>query len=452
MNRTTIGRIATVALLLGTATVACTPDAHVASVSDAASPRDTKAAARRADVARDAIAARKGEKAVAAAEKAVALAPNNADYRMVLGQAYLVAGRFASAEAAFRDSLTLSPAQPRATFNLALAQIGQGRAQAAQETLGAAKGDVPDSDLGLALALAGERAQGIALLTDLVTSGKSDARTRQNLALALALDGRWREARGVAMQDTPPDRINDQIAGWADLARPGQAGRQVATMLGTQPALADPGMPTRLALAAPTAAAPVALALAAPETPAAPPPATPAPVRTVALALDTPAPEPVAVPAMLAAPAEPVPSQAIAPAPLVRTVAARAAPAPKSRSVAPGPELMAVREGGFVVQLGAFARAGAIDVAWARAAKLTPNVVRFTPVKGSTSLSGATLVRISVGGFKTRADAAAFCTRLKAQGQACFVRGLGNDAPMQWVRKDNGQEYQLAALPAPPRA
>lgn len=449
MNRTTIGRIGTIGLLLGTATIACTPGTHVAALSDgAAAPHASARAEREAGRARTAIAAHKGEAAVAAAEKAVALAPNNADHRLLLGQAYLAAGRFASAEVALRDTLTLSPDQPRARLNLALAEIAQNKAEAAQATLAPLAGRVPDSDLGLALALAGDDKGAIQRLGDLVRSGKSDARARQNLALALALGQHWPEARAVAMQDTPPDRIGDQIAGWAELAVPGRGAMRVATMLGTTPALTDPGQPERLALAAPTAAAPVQLALAAPATPETPA-VQPAQVATIALDdTNTPAPAPAPAPATVAADvAMPGAAPVASPPPLIRAPAqpVRVAAA-ASRSVAPGPELVAVRQGGFVVQLGAYSRRASLDAAWSRAARLTPKVVRFTPVRGSTSTAGATLVRLSVGGFRTRADADALCGQLRAGGHACFVRGVGNDAPLEWVRKDDGRVLQLASL------
>ncbi len=206
MDRKTIGRMATMSLMLGVSTIGCTPGGqggHPATLASQA-PKPDKPALRAAAQARVALAAHQGLAAVAAAEQAVAFQPNDAGYRMLLGQSYLAAGRFGSAEASFRDSLTLSPDQPKAQFDLALAQIAQGRGGDAQSTLHALNGAIPAGDVGLALALSGDRQGAIKILTDLVRSGKSDARSRQNLALAFALDGRWAEARAVAMQDTTP--------------------------------------------------------------------------------------------------------------------------------------------------------------------------------------------------------------------------------------------------------
>ena len=254
MNRKTLARIATMSLMLGVSTIGCTPGGqggHPAALAGQA-PKPDKPALRLAAQARLALAAHKGDAAVAAAEQAVALQPSDAGYRMLLGQSYLAAGRFGSAETAFRDSLTLSPGQSKAQFDLALAQIAQGHGSEAQADLHALGGAIPAGDVGLALALAGDRQGAITMLTDLVRSGKSDPRSRQNLALTFALDGRWREARAVAMQDTAPDKIDAQLAGWAELAKPTATGSvQIASMLGVTPA-ADPGLPTALALATPS--------------------------------------------------------------------------------------------------------------------------------------------------------------------------------------------------------
>jgi Flp pilus assembly protein TadD len=425
MNRNTLGRIATISLVLGTATVACTPSAHMAGMGGPAplSAKPAKAekmAAAEAAKARAALARRKGKEAVASAEKAVGASPRNAEYRMLLGQAYLAAGRFASAETAFRDTLTLSPDQPRAKFDLALAQTAQGRGAEARPILASLDGAVPQADLGLAITLSGDHDAGIAMLVQAARKNDSTARTRQNLALAYALDGRWRESRAVAMQDTPPDRIGDQIAGWAALANPQAASGQVAAMLGVKP-VADAGLPTALALAAPARDG-VALALAEP-VPAAPPPAAPATPQVAAVSLPLEAPE--------AAPATPaVPAMLAATAPVLLrapSIPARVAFTPAARPVA---------RGAYVVQLGAYARSGAIEAAWLQASRMSPQVATLSPVRGHYSLSGAMLVRLSVGGFVNRIDAVKLCDKVKARGGQCFVRATFNDAPVQWAKSD----------------
>jgi Flp pilus assembly protein TadD len=471
MNRKMMGKVALVSLMLGVSTIACTPgqqSGRVASISDQAF-KGKQIAARAADQARAAMARHKAAVAVDAAEKAVANAPMDASYRVLLGQAYLGAGRFASAEAAFRDALTITPNQPKVEFRLALAQIAEGRGQDAHALLKALDGQVPVADLGLALAMAGDRAGGIAMLTDLVRNGQSDARGRQNLALAFALDGRWKESRSLAMMDTAPDRLDDRLASWAALAQPQAGGlAQVAAMLGVKP-VSDPGLPTALALAAPSpAAAPVALAAAQPFVPTplaatlavssvavSAPSIAAAPVQmasavstsdlatSVTVPLDapaavkaTPADAPAAAVVLAAQQAtQPAPTAAVA-TPVLLRAAAVSEPAPLLR--APKPEA-SLRKAGFVVQLGAFKRAGAIQAAWSRASKLMPRLSSYSPVHAQFSFSGNALVRLSVGGFDNHEDAAKLCGQIRAKGGQCFVRAIAGDAPVQWVRVESGQ-------------
>jgi Flp pilus assembly protein TadD len=456
MNRKMLARIATTSLLLGVATVGCSSNTqmnHLASLPDQA-PKATEVAARSAEKARAALAVHKGDAAVAAAEKAVAVQPDNASYRLLLGQSYLTAGRFASAETSFRDTLTLSPDLAKARFDLALTHIALGRDAEALVALRSLTGSVQASDLGLAMAMAGDRQGGIKMLIDLIRSGKSDARGRQNLALAFALDGRWGEARAMAMQDTPPDRINSQIGGWAELARPQAGGsQQVAAMLGVKLA-ADPGLPTELALAQPKpSAAPVALAAVEPAPQIAP----------VALAMAQPAPTrmavaPVATGVVTVPVHDPIRAAAFADAPATTVVLAaqrspfasdlalpsllrqQAAPQLPSPPVARPAQTQLVaatapRKGGYVVQLGAYSRAGSIQTAWAKASRLMPRLGGYNPARAEFSFAGGALVRLSVSGFATHADAARLCEQIHARGGHCFVRAAAGDAPIQWVRR-----------------
>lgn len=460
MNRTTLVRIGAMSLMLGISTVACsTGGGHVATLAEQ-TPKAKDAALRSAAKARVALAAHRGAAAVDAAEQAVALQPQDGGYRMLLGQSYLAAGRFASAETSFRDSLTLVPDQPKAKFNMALAQIAQGRAGEAQATLHALSGSIPAADLGLALALSGDRQTAIAMLTDLVRSGKSDARGRQNLALAFALNGQWREARAVAMQDTPASQINGQIGRWAELAKPETAGpTQVASMLGVKPAN-DPGLPTQLALASPAPSeAPVALAAADPvpvvSTAAASIAAAPIAVAPIAVAQAAPTPTPVT--ASVTVPLdEPLPAATSSDAPAASVMLA-AQTQTRQADIAPPPLLRApkspfrravmtvqpkpvFRSSGYVVQLGAFAKAGAIQAAWDRASKSMPRLAGFAPTRAEFSMSGASLVRLSVSGFADRASAVSLCQQIRGKGGACFVRATAGDAPMQWVKRDGGTQ------------
>src|SRR3954453_2763226 len=77
--------------------------------------------------------------AVDLAEQAVQFTPNDAGFRKLLGNCYFAAGRFASAEQAYRDSLTIAAAQPDVVLKLALVEIGQGRNSDALAALDAAR-------------------------------------------------------------------------------------------------------------------------------------------------------------------------------------------------------------------------------------------------------------------------------------------------------------------------
>lgn len=101
-----------------------------------------------------ALAQNDAAKAIPLAEGAVANTPHDAGFRTLLGNCYLAAGRFASAEAAYRDSLSLLAAQPQVIIKLALIQIAQGKNDEARQLLGASQSILDPADLGLALALA----------------------------------------------------------------------------------------------------------------------------------------------------------------------------------------------------------------------------------------------------------------------------------------------------------
>ncbi len=100
-----------------------------------------------------ALAAEDFAKAVDLAERAVGNSPKDAGFRALLGNAYFGAGRFASAEAAYRDSLSLLSNQPQVVLKLALVQIAQGKTGEAVAFLEAARPVLDASDYGLALAL-----------------------------------------------------------------------------------------------------------------------------------------------------------------------------------------------------------------------------------------------------------------------------------------------------------
>ncbi len=248
MNSRTMLKLGLSALVLGGVTVTGAASQGFSLSAFAASGANAKKAESEAKQARKALAQRKGDKAVQHAEAAVANDPSNADYRALLGQAYLLAGRFASAGQALNDALTLDPDNGGVALNLTLAKIAQGDWAGARAMLQANAERIPASDRGLAFALAGDPVAAIDILTPAVRDPSATAKTRQNLALSLALAGRWREAAQLAGMDIPPDQLQARIMEWTSFARPTNAYDQVASLLGVRP-VQDPGQPVALALA-----------------------------------------------------------------------------------------------------------------------------------------------------------------------------------------------------------
>jgi D-alanyl-D-alanine carboxypeptidase len=185
--------------------------------------------------------------AVELAERAVENTPNDAGFRSLLGNIYFASGRFASAETAYRDSLTLIPGQPELIMKLALVQIAQGKNSEALSVLAATQDMLDPANFGLAVALAGRPDDAVATLNQVARMPGADARVRQNLALAYGLSGDWTMARTVAAQDVPPDQLDSRVEQWMAMATPARPSDQVAALTGVTPA-ADPGQPQRLAL------------------------------------------------------------------------------------------------------------------------------------------------------------------------------------------------------------
>lgn len=385
--------------------------ALVASGTMAVASSEQGMAQKLAGKAAKALAKRRGDEAVTFAERAVALMPRDAGYRTLLGRAYLQAGRFASAAQAFSDVLALNPADGRAALNLALAQTATGEWVAARETLSAHAARITDADRGLALALAGDPAGGIALLGNAARDPAATATMRQNLALALALDGRWVEARTIASVDMSPEQVDARLVEWAGFARPQSAAQQVAALLGVTPVV-DRGQPVQLALAAPGDAAPVAVARAAAEPVVVPPAPDAAPTQLAAIVR----------PAITFAPRQEI-VQALP----------RDYRGAGGRSVAPVRMAAAPRSaGGYYVQLGAFDNAAVARTAWRRLSRNVPRLAEMSPQGMQASVRGASFYRLSVGGL-ARADAASLCSSVRAKGDRCFVRTHAGEQIASWA-------------------
>ncbi|MEN2785179.1 tetratricopeptide repeat protein [Sphingomonas qilianensis] len=401
----------------------------VAGVRDAAGN-----AAKQIELARKNLARGRAEAAVEQAERAVGYAPLMADYRVVLGQAYLKAGRFGSARTAFGDALALEPGNGKAALHLALTEIGEGDWEGARQTLDAHAATIAVRDRGLAMALAGDPVAAVALLDGAARAPDADAKTRQNYALALALAGRWADARTVAAIDVGPDLLDARMLEWARFAKPTSASDQVANLLGVTPVL-DPGQPMRLALHDRVAVLATTTPIDAymPGAQAAHPPE--AQVETADV-VEAPPPAGAPVHVSFAARREVVQMLPPRPARAVPTVSADIKR--KSKAVAAKPAVTVTTaarmpgNGDFFVQLGAFDNADAAQAAWRRLSRKHGALAGKIPSGVSVRTKAGAFYRLSVGGF-ARSAAVTLCQNYKTTGGACFVRADAGDKVAAWV-------------------
>ena len=437
MNRKMLMRLAISGFALGIG---------AASTGTIAAPSET--ASNAAGKARQAMEKGKDARAIGFAEAAVAASPRDAGHRALLGQAYLNDGRFASAATALTDAMELGATDANTVIALTLAHIAQGQTREAVSLLSAHRDSVPASDLGLALALAGDHEAAIYVLTDAARAEGASARTRQNLALTFALSGRWAQARVLASQDLPLNKVEARMTEWSQLAEQPDARLRVASLLGAK-AQADAGMPVRLALNNHPAAAPVALASA-----------DPAPVELYA----PPPPPPAAMAEAPRAAAAPV-TQLAAPQPTGEVILADAAPyrsAPQDRAETLRPaqkqamELAtrivpramgfdAKKPSGWAVQLGAYDSLGIAREKWGSLKQRNAMLADFPASSHVATVKGRTFHRLTVNGLATRADATELCRQLKAQGQVCFIREMGQGETIQWAAKVSPNPVRLAS-------
>ncbi|CAN7360146.1 SPOR domain-containing protein [Phenylobacterium sp. LjRoot219] len=207
---------------------------------------------------------------------------------------------------------------------------------------------------------------------------------------------------------------------------PQTVGTPVAEMKSAAPADAQPQDPAaglqiyqseggQAAPAGPNFVPPPEQPAARPE-PQAPPPPAAAPTTPVgAGAALRPAAAPAAAPAAVA----PVPP---APAPAPKAIQAPLPPPPAAKP-APTPAPAAAKAGAAAVQIGAVSSTALADKAWSKAVAAAPGLA-VGKGKGVERIErdGKTLYRTSVTGFASKAEASAFCGKLKAAGTDCFVK------------------------------
>ena len=398
------------------------------------------------------------EKALHYSEMAVGADMQNLEYRALLARVYMKEGRFSSAERTLMDVMELGQTDARTVVSLALTRVAQGKVESAISLVDANQALLPASDYGLALALAGDTKRGINVLNDAIRADNATARTRQNLALAYALDGRWRDAQVMALQDMPQHLADQAIIEWARIARPGAYQDRIASLLKVTPTI-DSGQPVQLALNAMAGEVNVAAA----ELPPVPQP----PVRTAMTSVDPSVelaaigPAPVDVPAaeslyqVVASVAAPVEE-----APLIRAQAgpakrAQAVPvlaakvaAPKvstapSKSVklaladtaspAPAPAPAPARKvnGTHLIQLGAYSSTGNAMTAWNKLSRQFGVLQGFGSASSTVVVNGKSLVRLAAMGFGNVSSANAVCKQIKAKGGDCVVKAVGGTSPVR---------------------
>ncbi|SMF78264.1 SPOR domain-containing protein [Allosphingosinicella indica] len=439
MIRTATLKIAASTLILGMTMVGCTTQhsPRIASASAKAPAGERQANKLHAEAY--ALAGKQDyATALERAEQAVELAPRDAGYRLMLADLYLKNGRYASAETAFSDVLTLAPDNNRAALSLALIQIALGKTYQASARLDSIADRAAASDVGLAYALAGRTDRAIALLERAAREHNANGRTRQNLALAYALSGDWQKARVTAAQDVSPIQLERRMEQWSAMAKPAEGYTQVATLLGVQPVVDDAGQPARLALAP----APIenhAFAAAEPQPAFVPAAQTVVPVADVPAAPVTLASSDIVAPVVQPAAVfegtaandyKPVPRFARAEAPAVKRATIRKASAVQApRGDSP-----------FVVQIGAYSTPGSVERAWDAAQARYRLAESVTPLTTTVTIPGRGVFhRLAVSGFESRSDANDLCASIKAKGGACFVRTSAGDAPVRWASRNTAR-------------
>ncbi|HYX46913.1 MAG TPA: tetratricopeptide repeat protein [Sphingomicrobium sp.] len=390
------------------------------------------------------------------AERAVEKTPDDAGFRAILGNAYFKAGRFESAEAAYKDSLTIYSNQPQVILKLALVETALGKKDEAVAFLQAGRQVLDPSNYGLALALAGRPSDAIPVLEAAARQPGADATVRQNLALAHGLAGDWTEARTIAAQDVTADKLDGRMQQWMLLASPKKPSDQVAALVGVTPSPTDRGEPVRLALRkSDTMVAQSAPAKPAPRAAVAQAPAAPAPKFVQAVA--APAMAPQAIPAVAPAPSLPTAEvrPVIAEAPLPTPVAMIAAAA-REVSTAAATEVSAVVKsfmpkkaptvrpakphraaprpvgpGDAVMQIASYRSPQQVNAGWNHLTQRYPALRAYLPLRARFDSPNGTYWRLSIQGFSNQREAIARCQELKNRGGKCFVRSFAGDKPVE---------------------
>ncbi|WP_339824536.1 SPOR domain-containing protein [uncultured Parasphingorhabdus sp.] len=443
MKRDVILKMAASSMVFATVLTGCGPfgGGSVASVSGTATVKDGAKYAKKAEKA---LAKGDVEAAIVYAERSVAGVGSDPETRALLAQAYLSAGRMASAERSFQDAMELGKNDARTILSLSLAQLGQGKVDKAKALVVNNRQYIPAADYGLALALTGDSKTAIEVLEQAIRESNVTGRTRQNLGLAYALDGRWKEAKLMAVQDVSPASVNERVMQWAQMARPGAYETRVATVLNVNPVANDPGQPVQLALS-PTQV-PVSVAASSDEDYGREvasfdrnsPLAAVGPAPKAGNDVDFLAKENNVKVATVSVPASQAAAKTTAIAPVTTAVAKPVAkPAVQKVAYQPAAKPASSVAGTHMVQLGAFSSAEGAKRAWGIMSARNSELKSFEYASSRINVKGKTLYRLAAVGFGNAQTAEAMCAGIKAKGSNCIVRQApgSHSAPTRMASK-----------------
>lgn len=390
------------------------------------------------------------DKALTYAEAAVEGDMRNVEFRGLLARIYMKQGRFVAAERTLMDVVELGQADPRTIVSLSLAKIAQGKVESAISLVDAHRAILPASDYGLALALAGDSKRAVDVLVEAIRSNNATSRTRQNLALAYALDNRWRDAQVMAAQDMPQTMVDQRIVQWAQYARPGAYEVRVAGLLGVKPQ-ADSGQPVRLALNAATATDVQIAAVGTVET-------TKIAVADTGVELAAIGPSPItgldtavedskiSVAVADTGPAFEAPLIKAPDGPAKSSVKAEKAPVKLAIADIKPVQTAKIVSGKYLVQLGAYSSAANAKDAWGKLVAKYGVLQGFESASSTVTVNGKKLTRLAAMGFGNKASADAACKAIKSKGGDCMVRTVdGEPSPVQMAQAKPRKPVKLAA-------
>lgn len=385
-----------------------------------------------AEKAETALAKGRGSKAVDYAEAAVLAAPRDAYTRTLLGNAYLKEGRFQSAATTFAEAVELGDTAPRTVISYALAQTGMGDRAGAVETLRRYETALDPADFGLAIALAGRPEEGVHVMGNALRRGQNDAKMRQNLAYAYAMQGNWRAARLMVAEDVSADKVGQRLGEWAAMIAPEQFQVRVANLLGVEIAN-DPGQPAQLALANHPSVDMMAAEVVEQ-------PSFQEPQSDFAFATELP---PVAPQLQAHDSADAALTEAsIAPnvgglrfvsREVSQTVPTRAEkPVTRSKAVTSAPPAApsrpALASGDYNIQLGSFSSMSEAHNAWKVFQSRYPELADAERIVTKARVNGKIYYRVAAAGF-AKTSAASICRTVKGKGGGCIAYASSRPLP-----------------------